>query len=389
LRVELDGNEYLEALPVDDGWSGFVVFLLADPHLLEGGEGSEDGASDPDGVFSFGWSDDLDLHRGWSEGCDLLLHAIGDAWEHGRASRQDGVGVQIFTNVDVALHDTVVGRLVDAARFHTEEAGLEHRFRASEPLVSDGDDLTVGKFVALLEGRRGGCGGHLLFEVEGDIAQLLLDVSHDFPLGRGGEAVASLGQDLHQVVCEISSGQVETEDGVWQGITFVDRDGVGDTIAGVEHDTGGTTGSVQGQDSLDGNVHGWRVEGLEHDLGHLFSVGLRVEWGLGQQDWVLLWGNSELVVERVMPDLLHIVPVCDDTVFDRVLEGEDTTLALGFVSNVAVFLAHADHHTLMSWSANDGREDGSRSVVSGESCLAHSGSIVDNEGCYVIIHLGM
>ena len=81
-------------------------------------------------------------------------------------------------------------------------------------------------------------------------------------------------------------------------------------------------------------------------LCHLFSVGLRVEWSFGQQDWMFLWGNSELVVEGVMPDLLHIVPVCDDTVFDRVLQGEDTTLALGLVTYVAVFLAHADHDSL-------------------------------------------
>jgi len=32
----------LEAFTVDDRWSGFVVFLFADPHLLEGGERSQD-----------------------------------------------------------------------------------------------------------------------------------------------------------------------------------------------------------------------------------------------------------------------------------------------------------------------------------------------------------
>ena len=40
----------LEALPVDDGGAALVVLLLGDPHLLEGGEGGQDGSSDPDGV---------------------------------------------------------------------------------------------------------------------------------------------------------------------------------------------------------------------------------------------------------------------------------------------------------------------------------------------------
>jgi len=76
----------LEAFPVDDGWAGLVILLLADPHLLEGGEGSQDGASDPYGVFPLWWGDDLDLHGWWGKGGDLLLHPVGDSWEHGGTS---------------------------------------------------------------------------------------------------------------------------------------------------------------------------------------------------------------------------------------------------------------------------------------------------------------
>ena len=97
---------------------------------------------------------------------------------------------------------------------------------------------------------------------------------------------------------------------------------------------------------LDGDVHGGIVESFEHDLGHLLSVSLGVQWGLSEEDGVLFWGNSELVVEGVVPDLLHIVPVGDDSVLDWVLEGEDTSLGLGFVSDVGVLLAHTDHDTL-------------------------------------------
>merc|ERR1711931_529412 len=44
----------LEALAVNDTGAGLVELLLGDPHLLEGGEGSQDGASDPDGVLPLG-----------------------------------------------------------------------------------------------------------------------------------------------------------------------------------------------------------------------------------------------------------------------------------------------------------------------------------------------
>lgn len=49
----------LEALAVDDFRTDLVVLLFGDPHLLERGEGSQDGAADPGGVFSLRRGDDL------------------------------------------------------------------------------------------------------------------------------------------------------------------------------------------------------------------------------------------------------------------------------------------------------------------------------------------
>ena len=192
---------------------------------------------------------------------------------------------------------------MDTCGLHAQERGLEQGLWTSESLVTDGDHLTVGKLVALLQAGALGSGLHLLLKVQGDVAQLLLDVTDDFTLGGGGEGVATLSQDLHQVVSQVTTGEVQTKDGVGKGITLVDGDSVGDTISRVEHNTSGTTRGVQGQHGLDGDIHGWGVEGLEHDLGHLFTVGLWVKRSLSQEDWMLLWGNSELVVEGVVPDL--------------------------------------------------------------------------------------
>ena len=64
----------LEALAVDNGGARLVVLLLGDPHLLESGEGSENGSANPDGVFALWGSDDLDLHGGRGKGNQLLVH---------------------------------------------------------------------------------------------------------------------------------------------------------------------------------------------------------------------------------------------------------------------------------------------------------------------------
>merc|ERR1739842_46142 len=381
--LEVAGD--LEALPVDDGGAALVVLLLGDPHLLEGGQGGQDGASDPDGVLPLGGSDDLDLDGGGSKGGDLLLHTVSNTGVHGGASGHDGVGVQVLPDVHVALHDGVEGGLVDAAGLHSEEGRLEEGLGAAETFVADGDDLAVGKFVGLLEGGGGGGGGHLLLEVESNIAELLLDVTDNLALSGGGEGVATLGEDLHEVVGELTSSEIKTKDGVGESVTFIDGDAVGDTISGAHDETGGTSRGVEGEDSLDGDVHGGHVEGLEHDLGHLLAVSLGVEGSLSQEDGLFLRGNTELVVEGVMPDLLHIIPVGDDSVLNGVFEGKDTSLGLGFISNIGVLLSHTDHDSLVARAADNRGEDSSGSVISGETSLAHAGAIVNHKGSNFVV----
>ena len=80
----------LEALAVHNGRSALVVLLLGDPHLLESGQRRQDGTTDPDGVFAFRRSNDLDLHGRWSQGRDFLLHTVGDTWVHGGTTRLGG-----------------------------------------------------------------------------------------------------------------------------------------------------------------------------------------------------------------------------------------------------------------------------------------------------------
>ena len=55
----------LETFSVNNGWTAFIIFLFGDPHLLEGGEGGQDGATNPYRVFPLRRSNDLDLNGGW------------------------------------------------------------------------------------------------------------------------------------------------------------------------------------------------------------------------------------------------------------------------------------------------------------------------------------
>merc|ERR1712240_261512 len=377
--------DYLEALAVNNGWAALIVLLLGDPHLLEGGEGSKDGSSDPDRVLPLWWSNDLDLDGGGSQGSDLLLHTVSNTRIHGGASRHDGVGVQVLTDVNIALHDGVVGGLMDTAGFHSKEGRLEESLGAAETLIANGDDLAIGKLIRLLEGGGGSSSGHLLLKVKGNIAELLLDVTDNLTLSVGGERVATFSEDLHEVISELTASKIKTDNSMGKGITLIDGDTVGDTISRVHDNTSGTARGIEREDSLDGNIHGGHVEGLEHDLGHLLTVSLGVEGSLSKEDGLFLRGNTEFIVEGVVPDLLHVIPVSDDSVLNGVLEGEDTSLGLGLISDIGILLSHTNHHTLVAGTANNGGEDSSGSIISSKPSLAHTRAIVNNKGSNVFV----
>merc|ERR1719331_3080117 len=115
---------------------------------------------------------------------------------------------------------------MDTARLHAKEGRLEEGLRSTEPLIANGDDLAIGKLIRLLKGGGGSSGGHLLLEVQGNIAELLLDVTDNLALSGGGKGVAPLGEDLHQVVGELTASQVKTDNGVGESVTLVDGDTV-------------------------------------------------------------------------------------------------------------------------------------------------------------------
>ena len=221
----------------------FLFFLFArgeaplDTHLLESGEGGEDGASDPDTVLALRRCDHLDAHAAGRQGGDLLAHSVGDAGEHAGPAAEDNVAVELLTDVHVALHDGVVGGLVHARHLHAHQGRVEEDFRAPEALVADGDHLPIRQLVALLERGARVCRLHLLVEVERHVAQPLLDVPHDLPLRGRRERVAALCQNLHERVRQVAPRKVQPQNGVRQRVAFVDGDHVSDTVSGVEHNS--------------------------------------------------------------------------------------------------------------------------------------------------------
>ena len=366
---------------MDNGSTILLIVLLRDPHSGEGGEMGEDSTTDPDRVFSLTWGVDLDLHLGWGEVDHLFLKSLWDSWVHGGTTGHDHVLVEVFSDIDVALHDGLEGELVDWWDFTTNGTKwVKESLWASELLVTNGDDVSIWEFVLLLLGRGVFVLLHLLLVVEGDVTELLLDVSDDFEFGRGGEGWSALSEDFSEISSEISTGEVISLDSMWQRVTLVDWDGVSNTITGVDDATSNSTRGVEGKDGLDGNVELRNVEVLEEDLDHSLSVLLGVSGGLGEEGTLVIGGDAKLLIVAVMPDLLHIIPVVDDTVLNWVVELENTSLLLGFLTNVAILLLGGGDNRFLLGVTNNGWERAFWGLFGFETGFAHTGSIIDNNG---------
>merc|ERR1719409_484707 len=131
---------------------------------------------------------------------------------------------------NVAFHDGLEGRVMDATGLFANEAGLEEHLGAAEALTANSDYITIWQLVCFFLVRALCSCLHLCVKIQGDVAELFLDITNDLALRCCGEGVATFRQNFHQVLCEVTSCEIETQDCMWQHIAFVDRHGVGDTI---------------------------------------------------------------------------------------------------------------------------------------------------------------
>ena len=137
---------------MDDTRAGLIVFLFWTPQILESAERRQNWTTNPHGVLPLRGRDNLDLHTRRRERRQFLLHAVRNTREHGCATGQHDVAVEIATDIEVALENGVVSmqrdcgqdslilrmnrnsrRLVNTSSLKTEEGGLEERLRSAEP----------------------------------------------------------------------------------------------------------------------------------------------------------------------------------------------------------------------------------------------------------------
>jgi len=101
---------------------------------------------------------------------------------------------------------------------------------------------------------------------------------------------------------------------------------------------------------------------------------------------VLLGTHTEFAIESVMPDLLHIIPVNNDAVFNGLLNLQNAAFALCLLTNVDLALVETNHDAGDLWAADHSAENCTGCVVTCETRLTGSRSVVDHDSRYLFVH---
>jgi hypothetical protein len=110
---------------------------------------------------------------------------------------------------------------------------------------------------------------------------------------------------------------------------------------------------------------------------------LWVQRRLREEYRVLLGGHAQLVIEGVVQKSLKVVEVGDYALLDRVFKGKAASLALCLITNIGVFLTHANHNTLVSSAAEYAGKYRARRVIACISRFDTVGAVVDDDSLHV------
>ena len=149
--MSLKGLRGSETFKVHNGGTRLIVLLLGDPHLLEGGQRGQDGATDPHAKLALRGRYHFDLRVGRGIFADFFEHSVGNSAEHHATSGYDDILVHFPPYTILALGDRVIRTLGHTtASCHAQNRRLEQCLGASEQLVTAKDHIAIGKLVALL-----------------------------------------------------------------------------------------------------------------------------------------------------------------------------------------------------------------------------------------------
>lgn len=216
------------------------------------------------------------------------------------------------------------------------------------------------------------------------------------------EHAPALPQQLLHVLRDVPPRHVYPPDAVGYREALEYGHRVRHAVAGVQHYACRFARGVEGQHRLHRGVQRGHVECLEQDLCGGITVFARVQRGLSEKHgmlsrhaavslspWCIALGagathilahSLQLLRVDVLPYPLHIVPVCDYAVLQRVVNLEQAPVLLCLRPNEDVALQRAGHGPHMFWPPYKRWEEAFWYVLSCETSSDGAAAVVQHNG---------
>ena len=167
------------------------------------------------------------------------------------------------------------------------------------------------------------------------------------------ELLTSVLKCRESVLGDVPTGKWDVLDTTRDNVAIANWEDVSNTITSIDNSTShgreievrnvdATVRScnlrIQGECGLHTDEKSLHIESLEHDLSHLLSVLWRVHGWLRQDEAMIVWLTPDILVDRLVPELLNSVPITDLTCLEQVSQVMGSSLLLSFLTNEVVHL---------------------------------------------------
>ena len=163
----------------------------------------------------------------------LLPHSLSHTLKESGTSCKDDILEQVFLDIIITFLHRTVGIVLDTLDllvFRSSFLGLEHDLSCFETLGTNQDFPTIGKLVIFFPRMRFFSRFFLTLVINNYLTHLLFNVFDDFEFSIGLELETFLIQYFAQVLCDISTSNVNALDGMRNCVTFINGNSMRNTI---------------------------------------------------------------------------------------------------------------------------------------------------------------
>ena len=126
----------------------FLEIWLCYPHCLECSQGTQYWTTNPRQKLSLRRTNNTKFSSCGKQNLKIFAYSLSGSWEHCVSSTENNIGVEIFSDIQIAFHDWLENHLLKSWHFKIKFWGIEKGLCTFKSLISKCYDLSIRKSVS-------------------------------------------------------------------------------------------------------------------------------------------------------------------------------------------------------------------------------------------------